>query len=37
MNLYQDFKMMKQVLIKQPWMFNKIQKQWEENMCKEWS
>ena len=30
MNLCQDFEMVKQVLIEQRWMFNKIQKQKED-------
>ena len=34
-NLHQDFKMMKQVLIEQRSMFDKIQKQSEENIYKD--
>ena len=30
MNLHQDFKMVKQVLIEQQWMFDKMQKQGKE-------
>ena len=32
MSLHQDFKMVKQVLIEQQWMFNKIQKQKKEDI-----
>ena len=32
MNLHQDFKMVKQVLIEQWWIFNKIQKQGKERI-----
>ena len=34
MNLHQDLKMVKQVLIEQRWTFNKIQKQ-KESICKQ--
>ena len=35
MNLHQDFKMVKQELIVQRWMFNKIQNQGKKNKYKE--
>ena len=35
MNLYQDFKIVKQMLIEEQWMFNKIPKQKRENIYKE--
>ena len=35
MNLHQDFKTVKQVLIEQQWMFNKILKKRKENIYKE--
>ena len=35
MNLHQDFKIVKQVLIEQRWVFNKIVKQKGENVYKE--